>query len=191
MANYDGPSYFKKDHPKVKKMKKSEETKYSLPKTIRTPKNMQEEARHYMKTPSKHITSDPPPERYPFKPTQTPASLQKLDGWDKQNIDVELYTEVYGRLQKDTDTYLLFADHLSDEMKKKVEEKKEVPRQTPIVKEENITLMREGMAESLLKTSSGLHRSLSNIIADEQKTIHKNRDGLEKLFNQSNKGKKS
>lgn len=193
MTNYDGPSYYKKDHPKAEKLNKAVkegQSNYSLPKTVRTPQEMREEARDYMKTPSKQMPSDPPPERFPFKPTRTPSSLQKLDGWDRQHVDVEQYIEVHTRLQKKTETYLLFADHLSDEMKEKIEKKKEKASPTPIVEEGKVTLVREGLADNILKPGSGLHRSLSNIIADEQKTIHKNKDGLEKLFNQNQRKQK-
>lgn len=192
MVNYDGPSYFKKNHPKIKKMKQVEEEKpkYTLPKNVQTPKQMQENARQYMKTPSLGLPNDPPPERFPFKRTHIPASLQKLDGWTKQHVDVELYTEIHSRLQKKEDTYLLFADHLSDEMKKKMEEKESEPRHTPTVKEDNVTLVREGIAKDILKPGSGLHRSLSNIMADEQQTIHKNQNSLNKLFNHSQNQKK-
>lgn len=195
MVNYDGPSYFRKNHPKVKSIKddRTRETEqkasYELPNNVRTRKSMHEEARHYMQTPSQATTNDPPPERFPFKRTHTPTSLQKLDGWANQQKANPLYIEIEQRLKKEDTTYLLFEEHLSDEMKQKLEKKKPEPRHTPIVAEDHVTLVREGLKTDFLKKNTGLHRSLSKIMDDEQKTIRKNQKSLNKLFDQDKKRK--
>lgn len=212
MTKYDGPSYFRKNHPKIKAIKgnKRQETEqkpnYELPNSVQTRKNIQEEARHYMKTPSQSITNDPPPERFPFKPRYTPTSLQKLEGWANQHQANPLFIEIEQRLKKEPESYLLFEEHLSDEMKQfldkteselrgsqRVDEGKASADRDEMqtdsgyksrVVEEKAALVQEELKKNLLKPSTGLHRSLSNIMDDEKRTILKNKNSLNKLFNE-------
>lgn len=207
MTKYDGPSYFKNSHPKIKPIepatvkRKKEPAKYELPKNIQTRNELKDESRRYLKTPSHNVPNDPPPERYPFKSKHIPSSLQKLDGWDKRNANVTLLSEIIERLQKDAHTYLLFEEHLSDEMRNKLEQKEQslgdkVSEQHKLEKERSQKVdpavdkakkIKKETSRRLMKPGSGLHRSLSNIIAEEQIGIQKSQKKLDNLFTEKNK----
>lgn len=203
MNKYDGPSFFRKDHPKVepiqaKKEVKPKQPKYELPKNIRTQDDLKAEALQHMehrKTPSPFIPNDPPPERYPFKNKYIPKSLQNLEGWQTDQIDTGLYATIQARLKKQADSYLLFEEHLSDEMKTKVDIISDQPRNTQTVARpdtisEKVAEIQVETAKQVMKPSTGLHRSLSNIMAEEQRGIQKSRDKLSSLFNEEENFKK-
>lgn len=200
MSKYDGPSFFRKDNPKVKpiqteKQPEQKQPKYKLPKNVRTHNDLKDEARQHMqarKTPSTSIPHDPPPERFPFKNKHIPASLQNRAGWQQQNTNTGLYAEIQSRLEKTETSYLLFEKHLSGEMKTKLAVVEEVPRDThtvekkrvqeqPVVQEKVAEIKKE-VTKTVLKPGTGLHRSLSNIMAEEQKGIRKSKHKLNSLF---------
>lgn len=201
MSNYDGPSYFKNNHPKIepiqaeKKSEPEKQPKYALPKNVRTRDHLKKEAREYMKTPSTTVSNDPPPERFPFKNKHIPKSLQKLGGWSQQNPDRTLLSEIQARLDKDKQTYLLFEDRLSDEMRKTLEamESEDLEANTEpaeIVKKaetapvdeikEKVARIQKATTKNFMKPNTGLHRSLSNIMDEEQRGIRNSK--LNSLF---------
>lgn len=204
MSKYDGPSFFRQDNAKVKPVYKkkqaaSKQSNYELPKNVRTRNDLKDEAREHMKTrktPSTSIPHDPPPERFPFKNKHIPTSLQQRNGWQQQNTNTGLYTAIQARLEKTQDSYLLFEEHLSGEMKTKVAVE-EVPRDThtvekkqvldvPVV-QEKVAEIKKNVTKTLLKPGAGLHRSLSNIMAEEQLGIQKSKQKLNSLFTEEEK----
>lgn len=205
MSNYDGPSFFKDSHPKIQPMdqkqsKKNQQSKYELPKNIRTQDDLKDEARQHMtnrKTPSYSVPQDPPPERFPFKNKHIPSSLQKLDGWRQPDSNKSLYTLLQERLEKDEASYLLFEEHLSDEMKTKFED--EQPKREAMaeksarpkdVVQEQVAEIHKEVATNVTKPGTGLHRSLSNIMAEEQLGIQKSKHKLNSLFDENKKSSK-
>lgn len=200
MGNYDGPSFYKENHPRIKPIKndqpsKRKNIKYTLPKNVRTQDDLKDEARELMNTPSQPVPNDPPPERYPFKSKYIPDSLQHLGGWKQPpQIDQELLNEIAARLDKEEHTCLLFADRLSDEMTQKLETMESEERhrekaaeereQQESAVQEKVVQVKEVQKE-VMKPSTGLHRSLSNIIAEEQKGIDNSK--LNSLFTNDEK----
>ena len=199
MSNYDGPSFFRDNHPKIqpmvtKQQKKKEQSKYELPKTIRTHDHLQNEARQHMtnrKTPSHGLPHDPPPERYPFKNKYIPPSLKNLDGWRNNDANKTLYTIVKERLQKEKGSYLLFEEHLSDEMKAKNQKRQSTNKDAVnnVVPEPKNEIRKE-IVTPATKPGTGLHRSLSNIMAEEQRVIQKSQSKLNNLFKENEKNER-
>ena len=113
MMNYDGPSLYKNDHPKVEplgkkpKKKETKHSKYSLPNQVRTREDIQNEAHEYMETPSRM------PHR--FRSTKIPTSLQPLTDWEQTKRNHKLIQEIRDRLQKDPADYLLFEEYLAED----------------------------------------------------------------------------
>lgn len=208
MSKYDGPTFFRKDNPKVKPIQKDqqaapEQPKYKLPQNVRTRNDLKDEARQHMetrKTPSTSIPHDPPPERFPFKNKHIPTSLQNRGGRQTQNKTTGVYGEIQQRLKKNEDSYLLFEEHLSDEMKTKVAIVEEVAQDNYKVEEKSVSTQskqpekvadkKKEVTKNVLKPPTGLHRSLSNIMAEEHKGIQKSKHKLNSLFNEEEKGKK-
>lgn len=205
MSKYDGPSFFRQDNPKVEPIQKKKQAapkqpKYELPKNVRTRNDLKDEAHQHMKTrktPSTSIPHDPPPERFPFKNKHIPTSLQKRNGSQQPNTNIGLYAVIQARLEKTEASYLLFEEHLSGEMKTKLAVGEEVPRDTqpvekkrvqeePIV-EEKVAEIKKEATKTVLKPGTGLHRSLSNIMAEEQKGIRKSKHKLNSLFTEEKK----
>lgn len=256
MNKYDGPSFFRKNNPKIESIKQNPKKKTAdkkeswldkenyfesiyeenLPKNIKTRADLQKEAADYIKTPPAHLNkkefeAQREPEKAPVKPRRStqkrptvnrsgfqkkhvPASLQKLDGWKSRVRNVELLDTLEERLQKDEDSYLLFADNLADEVKE--EEKKPKPKQkqknqseqnkktkrailypknseaelkeklapTP---EEKAERVQEDIKKDIRKSPSGLNRSLSRIIAEDQEAIENGKNNLGSLFSENTK----
>ena len=199
----------------IKREKQAEEkqAKYKLPKNVRTQNDLKDEARQQMlnrKTPSHALPNDPPPERFPFKNKHIPTSLQNREGWQPQNTNTGLYAVIQSRLEKTESSYLLFEEHLSGEMKTKFEEnpldespveeqpmdeqpveeqpveEKPVLQEQPVV-QEKVAAIKKATKKNMLNPGAGLHRSLSNIMAEEQRGIQKSQHKLNHLFNDKEK----
>ena len=168
------------------------------------------------KTPSHALPNDPPPERFPFKNKHIPTSLQNREGWQPQNTNTGLYAVIQSRLEKTESSYLLFEEHLSGEMKTKFEEQpveeqsveeqdvevqsveeksveeqpvvqeKSVVQEQPVV-QEKVAAIKKATRKNMLNPGAGLHRSLSNIMAEEQRGIQKSQHKLNHLFNEKEK----
>lgn len=190
MNKYDGPSFFRKDNPNIQPIKNEKQAepqqpKYELPKNVRTQNDLKDEARQHMtnrKTPSYSLANDPPPERFPFKNKHIPTSLQNRDGWQPQHTNNGLYGVIQSRLEKAEGSYLLFEEHLSGEMKNKIA----VEEVAPVVQEKVATIKKE-VTRNVLNPGAGLHRSLSNIMAEEQRGIQKSKHKLNSLFTDEEK----
>lgn len=223
MSKYDGPSFLRKDHSAIQPIKREKQAeekqaKYKLPGNVRTQNDLKDEARQQMlnrKTPSHALPNDPPPERFPFKNKHIPTSLQNREGWQPQNTNTGLYAVIQSRLEKTEDSYLLFEEHLSGEMKTKFEEQpvekqsveeqdvevqsveeksveeqsldeKPVLQEQPVV-QEKVAAIKKATRKNMLNPGAGLHRSLSNIMAEEQRGIQKSQHKLNHLFNEKEK----
>ena len=223
MSKYDGPSFLRKDHSTIQPIKREKQAeekqaKYKLPKNVRTQNDLKDEARQQMlnrKTPSHALPNDPPPERFPFKNKHIPTSLQNREGWQPQNTNTGLYAVIQSRLEKTEDSYLLFEEHLSGEIKTKFEEQpvedplveelpvekqsveeksveeqsldeKPVLQEQPVV-QEKVAAIKKATRKNMLNPGAGLHRSLSNIMAEEQRGIQKSQHKLNHLFNEKEK----
>lgn len=242
MSKYDGPSYFKKNHPKIKPLKNSkkdakENKKVSwadqdnyfkndyeetIPEHIQTRTAIQEKALDYMQTPStqfnnrkKFVTNTPSKEKSSrFRSKHIPASLQHLEGWKTNTHDHTLILEVKKRLAKETSTYLLFEENLAPEVAEavKIEEQEKSSIKTDFTKEAQINeqkqslndasqkkktnekinfdqhtkekaeRVQEELNQTLLKPNTGLHRSLSKIIAEDQEALKSGKNNLGSLF---------
>lgn len=213
MVNYDGPSFYKQDHPKVEpiknKKKKASQSKYSLPKEVRTREDMQQDAHDYMETPSKTTKR--------FRSPKFPASVQYLTDFEKSKKNHALIKEIAARLHKEEADYLLFDEYLADdsvdeesfvddfveykeysveELLQKANQKSEPkpkpkskpkpkPKSKPKPKtKSNAALLQEKMASGMHKPSSGLHRSLSKIIAEDQEALKNVKNHLGSLFSE-------
>ena len=80
-------------------------------------------------------------------------------------------------------------------MKTKVDIISDQPRNTQTVARpdtisEKVAEIQVETAKQVMKPSTGLHRSLSNIMAEEQRGIQKSRDKLSSLFNEEENFKK-
>ena len=190
MNKYDGPRFFRKDNPNIQpiqneKQAEPKQPKYELPKNVRTQNYLKDEARQHMqtrKTPSHSLPNDPPPERFPFKNKHIPTSLQNREGWQPQQTNNGLYGVIQSRLEKAEGSYLLFEEHLSDEMKNKIA----VEEVAPVV-QEKVAAIKKGTTRNVLNPGAGLHRSLSNIMAEEQRGIQKSKHKLNSLFTDEEK----
>lgn len=219
MKNYDGPSFYKKDHPKLKPIKKQENRfeqahKRSMPDQVRTREDLKKEAFDYMETPS----IKPKPENYPFRSKEIPKSLQYLEGWQKTKKNQQLIDAIEARLAKEKTSYLLFDGHLAegeptenealeaDKQAKSVENgaakedrvkavKKADTKQkrhgreakqtaTPESAQKKAEQVKEKLTSTAAKPTSGLHRSLSKIIADDQEAMQNGKNNLNSLFSE-------
>ena len=229
MSKYDGPSYFKKNHPKIKPLKEKKEDpkkeswvdqdsyfkndyKETMPKRVQTRTDLQEEAAEYMQTPSTPFKSSVPPRQMTkkaneqtnrFRSKQIPKSLQHLEGWGTHSANQSRLEEVRKRLVKEKDTYLLFEDRLAPEVTQALEDvapqKKQAsrnnrknPQQKKTQKAETKNInprtqekaerVQEELNHNLLKPNTGLHRSLSKIIAEDQEALESGKNNLGSLF---------
>lgn len=238
MSKYDGPSYFKKNHPKIKPLKEKKEDpkkeswvdqdsyfkndyKETMPKRVQTRTDLQEEAAEYMQTPSTPFKSSVPPRQMTkkaneqtnrFRSKQIPKSLQHLEGWATNPAQQTRWQEVRKRLVKEKETYLLFEDHLAPAIKQELEEEEQKQsleelapqkkqtsknkknfqqrRKTKTAKtakvnsrtQEKAERVQEELNHNLLKPNTGLHRSLSKIIAEDQEALESGKNNLGSLF---------
>src|SRR5699024_3204766 len=238
MSKYDGPSYFKKNNPKISPLnKKKKDTKkdswvdqdsyfkndykQSMPKRVPTRTDLQEEAAEYMQTPSTSYNSSVPPRQMTkkandqsnrFRSKHIPKSLQHLKGWATNPAQQTRWQEVRKRLVKEKETYLLFEDHLAPAIKQELEEEEQKQsleelapqkkqtsknkknfqqrRKTKTAKtakvnsrtQEKAERVQEELNHNLLKPNTGLHRSLSKIIAEDQEALESGKNNLGSLF---------
>lgn len=250
MSKYDGPSYFKKRHPKIQPLKQTKRNeketkkvswvdqdnyfkndhKNNRPNHVQTQSDLQEKALDYMRTPSiqsngnsssnvransptrtHQVASTPKINSRTFRSKYIPKSLQNLDGWKTNSDNHTLIAEVKKRLEKETDTYLLFEEYLAPEVvatlkiedskkpsmnepaqieqpvksnakinqaKNKVEEKQSFDKQA----KEKAERVQEELNNNLVRPNTGLHRSLSKIIAEDQEALKNRSNHLGSLF---------
>lgn len=229
MSKYDGPSYFKKSHPKIKSMKDTKEdsnenkkvswadqddyfqTPYeeTIPDSFQKRTAIQQKAVDYMQAPAAQSSNKADEikkdestsgeffyERpYRFRNKYIPASLQHLDGWKNNNKNHTLIAEVEKRLEKETNAYLLFEEYLAPEIKEVLEASEQLKQQAPKKefkkkKSKNYDLqtmkkverVKEDLKSSIPKSNTGLHRSLSGIIAEDQEFLNNRKSKLDSLF---------
>lgn len=211
MKNYDGPSFYKKDHPKLKSIKKQKNRfeqahKRSMPNQVRTREDLKKEAFDYMETPS----IKPKPENYSFRSKEIPKSLQYLEGWQKTKKNHQLIEAIEARLEKEKSSYLLFDGYLVEEelaenpaeSEKKEFAKEERPakedqkaaakqkirsketKQTATPAQKKAEQVKEKLTSTAAKPTSGLHRSLSKIIAEDQEAMQNGKNNLNSLFSE-------
>lgn len=141
--------------------------------------------------------------RYYFKSKYIPTSLQNLDGWTKVEENTELIEEVTKRLEKSEDSYLLFANALvpsveiedvGEVAETAIPKKQAAKPQKSYNKQRNnsknkvkVQRVQQEMKSTLGKPSTGLHRSLSNIMAEDQKSLNNGKKSLNKLFQNGEK----
>lgn len=229
MSKYDGPSYFKKSHPKIKSINETKDdsnenkkvswtdqddyfkTPYeeTIPDSFQKRTAIQQKAVDYMQAPtaqssnkvvetkktqseSSEFSYEPP---YRFRNKYIPASLQHLDGWKNNNKNYTLIAEVEKRLEKETNAYLLFEEYLAPEIKEALEAN-EQPKQRPQKKAvkkkrsknydpqtmKKVERVKEDLESSIQKPNTGLHRSLSGIIAEDQEFLNNRKSKLGSLF---------
>lgn len=201
--NYDGPSFYKKDHKKIKSDKQekngfSRSERHQLPKK-QTRQEVMNEAKEYMTTPPNYLkekTEDFPVETNKkdihFKRKYIPKSLQKLDGWKRREWKQDLLLKLEERLSKESDDYLLFTNdsqinenedkqqnNLANNQLGKQKAKKNNNAQKKIA-----SAHRE-FKKDLTKPTTGLHRSLSNIISEDEAALKSGKNNLESLFTHS------
>lgn len=209
MSNYDGPSLYKKQHPKIQAIRQNEqyENKYkkTMPKRIQTRKDIEEDVVDYMKLPieekkpgvdeaaskrKESLTQKIEEEKQRmannrFRHKHIPPSLQTLDGWRKPTVNVKLLERLRERLAKDADSYILFAtaEDAKQEPKPPQNKKTEV-KDSSLKDRKNVKRVQEKMSTKLLKPASGLHRSLSGIMAEDQQDYKNGRRHLDSLFSE-------
>lgn len=186
--SYDGPSFYKK-----RENNQWEESKQE----IVTPRDRlkEEEKRRsqlnkeFIKNQEKRNESRPA--NYYFRSTQVPKSLQNREGWKKDTWNQSLIRELQKRLQKEPTDYLLFSDNLDEAVSVEDRAKNKEKRVDETLKEESAeksaeamrikqmvaeiestldtaALVQKEIKPDLTKPNTGLHRTLSNIIAKDQ-----------------------
>lgn len=228
MSKYDGPSYFKRKHPKIKSINGSKEeakenkkrswadqdnyfkTTYedTIPDSFQKRTTIQQKAVDYMQAPaaqssnkereikkqesiSKKSSYETP---YRFRNKYIPSSLQHLDGWKNSNRNHTLIADIEKRLAKETHSYLLFEEFLAPEIKEALDtnenkkqrtNKKDDKRQNKNYDQQimkKAERVKENLESSIAKPSTGLHRSLSGIIAEDQEFLNNRKNNLKSLF---------
>ena len=174
--NYDGPSFYKKKESKV------QENKVIGTPLDRLKKDQNRRDQLSQKIADKQKSRKTPVENHYFRSTQIPKSLQNRDGWKEETWNQELIMELQKRLKKEPEDFLLFADHLVEEVevetiesskKKKDETSVEAMRIKKMVAEientlDTAALVQKEIKPNLKKPNTGLHRTLSNIITDDK-----------------------
>jgi len=200
MSKYDGPSFYKKNHEKIENLDKNKEQtpdrtesfennyRQSRPDTVKTRKDIKEVALDYMETPSRgqnETRQESNKERFQSK--QIPPSLQKLDGWSQTNKNQKTIMEIEERLEKEAGSYLLFADETKTtktKRKQAVFKNKNINADVDPETKKKVERVQEKMSADLSKPSAGLHRSLTNIMDDDEKALKNGKDNLNSLFNE-------
>lgn len=182
--NYDGPSYYKKnttgneqpERPFFKKRRSENEAKkYQTP-----PPN------YSRGKPRKNVEVTPRKDRY-FRRKYIPDSLQKLDGWKKTEWNQELLQELEQRLAKTSEEYLLFGSDSTipadvQREAKELSAQPSAPIKTETSKQEKIAEVHQQLKKDLNRPATGLHRSLSKIMAEDEEALKKGKNNLESLF---------
>lgn len=164
--NYDGPSFYKN-----KKSKSHQEIEKEVKEFITAPLN------HSKKKAEKAVQE----KRLAFRNRRVPDSLQNLAGWRKVESEKDLISKLEKRLAKNDKDFLLLEDKVKDNLdeidmaqdyKKKIEEKK--LENTHHAFKKNVI--------KASKTTTGLHRSLSKIIAEDEEAMKNRKSNLGSLF---------
>ncbi len=178
--NYDGPSFYKgsqtNDHDEnspemetpLERLKKEQKKRKQLKDEFKRNQQKKNETRS---------------ENYYFRSTQIPKSLQSRDGWKKETWDQGLIDQLQKRLKKEPEDYLLLSDNLAEEeleekpTENKVETSAETSAEAMRIKQmvaeientlDTAALVQKEMKPDFTKPNTGLHRTLSNIIAEDQ-----------------------
>lgn len=176
--NYDGPSLYRKKELGKQDIK-SQELETPLDRLRKEKKLRNQLSEDNL---SKHKRNTPRAENYYFRSTQIPKSLQKRVDWKKDSWDQELVSKLEKRLKKDSTDYLLFADHLNEEMIEEVIDRKEKRKEDTTAEAMRIqkmvdeiestldtaALVQHEMKPDLTKPNTGLHRTLSNIVVEDK-----------------------
>ena len=202
MRNYDGPSFYKKDQPKLKPIRENKKNRFesnyqkTIPKQVQTRDELKKEAFDYMETPS--VTSKSADEQ--FRRKGIPSNWQNLEGWQKTKKNQSLIDQIKAQLTKEKESYLLFAEYLDDDgdaesqteqSKKRVDKQKRSKNTTTKQKKQpseetqaknQAERVKEKVTSPVTKPTSGLHRSLSKIIAEDQEAMQNGKNSLNSLF---------
>ena len=194
--NYDGPSYYKKNDQEIKldKEEKKNRKVTSKPNTVfkrKRPTEIKRQADDHLTPPPSQLTRKTieSPRRVQrnehfFRRRKIPPSLQNLNGWKKTEWNQNLLAELENRLLKEEEEYLLFAPEIEEEEKKEVKETS-VSSSNDVKNgksQEKINKVQTKMKEDLNKPATGLHRSLSKIIAEDQEALKNGKNNLDSLF---------
>lgn len=192
--NYDGPSFYKKDQSKIKTIDQDENKKSDVSK----------ESTNYQKTPLNNSKIESRSEDHYFRNKHILKSSENLDSLRKAKRNKELIAELEERLSKEKEDYLLFSEYLSeDSVVEKIEENsKEKLAQKPankkigikketntekINEKEKASLVPKEIKADLTKPNTGLHRTLSKIIAEDQEVLKNGKNQLDSLFSEKEK----
>lgn len=192
--NYDGPSFYKKDSKEKTINNQSVQSKVNNKDNHR---QIEKEIKNYMVTPPEHskIETDNPlikskKRSQHFRSKQIPQSLQKLDGWERNEWEQNLFVRLKERLIKKEEDYLLFIQDSQPNKKQKKDssDKKSTPlNEQELSNQAKIASAHEEFKKGLTETTSGLHRSLSKIISEDKKAQKNGKNNLESLFIDSKK----
>lgn len=191
--NYDGPSYYKQK--KINKSTSNSERSDQLFNEKVPAKNKFENAQtpppHYsVKQNFNKVETTPTKSRY-FRNKYIPQSLQNLEGWKKTEQNQELLSELENRLVKMDEDYLLFgSDSEVDVTPREVQQEDKnlaaqpaAVKQTKTTKQETITKAHQQLKKDLQRPATGLHRSLSKIMAEDEAALKRGKNNLDSLFN--------
>ena len=185
--NYDGPSYYK-NNDLEKKLDRKENDKELSEYIKENAKEIQSEKKEYLSSPPPTLnrnnkifpTTNPGKDRF-FRSKKIPESLQYLDGWKKTEWNQDLLVELEKRLSKKEEDYLLFAGEF-EEKKIAKDQKLSLDQETGQKSQEKIEKVQKKIKENLAKPATGLHRSLSRIIAEDQEALKNGKNKLDSLF---------
>ena len=184
--SYDGPSFYRKniENPQRNNEKTKELTNSMESWHQKEVKNNQSPPPATIEQGFKKKYENTNRKEHFFRSRKIPKSLQNLAGWKKTEWDYTLLVELEKRLSKQDEDYLLFAvesdpDDLVDE--KTHEESRKSKKQ--VKNHEKINEVQKKMKKDLSKPATGLHRSLSKIIAEDQKALKNGKNNLNRLFN--------
>lgn len=165
--NYDGPSFYRHSSVEIKNHRKLKEEKKAF---IANPPIEQQ-------INQKDFVNQPKIKKIPFKRKNTPDSLQKIGGWKKRKSNPELFLKLKERLVKKEEDYLLFANHVNGNKEQETEEKHNSQKRKEIIKKS-----KKKDKINTIKSSTGLHRSLSKIIAEDEEAMKHGKNNLDSLF---------
>lgn len=195
--NYDGPSFYKKNEHQIK----SNKQRKKRPQEDAPLADFKKEENRISQLSKENIKKRKEKEaqagNYFFRSKYIPKSLQNLDGWNKEKWDTDLILEIESRLKKDPADYLLFSDSQNKEIvSDKVEKKRgnsnstktaeELRIQQKVAEIENTlntaALVQKEITADVTKPNTGLHRTLSKIIAEDAVEIKNGKNNLNSLF---------
>ncbi|MDN6196026.1 MAG: hypothetical protein L0I93_06015, partial [Atopostipes suicloacalis] len=154
--NYDGPSFYKN-------------------KKVKSHREIEKEAKDFMTTPpklpkkkGKQSDKQAKEKRTYFRNRHIPDSLQHLGGWKREEMKKDLFSSLEKRLKKSEKDFLLFESHL--ELEEMDEESNQGDKEF-IPKKDKLKKAHQNFKKNVIKPNkptSGLHRSLSKIIAEDE-----------------------